>query len=343
MYYTNLKHLLILALGLCFFTSCSDLELTDRSDFSQNEIISKWAENYFISTEDILPSKLSEFSQVAINSLYETKSIANNIQVDTIDFILNTPFRSKVEDAANFTIDVLHNINYEIEANPENFYGAIILPKSINGKMYTRVFLLFDQNEIETRLSTCEYSSDFHWNDEQSCGNTKPYKEIEARFNKKCYWRTSPQNQTPNTIRTFKFAPHIYEDEEYSFDIPCNSLEDCFENFTNDYIQPQSCHVLTVDPDYCSALENTNSEGPNYRLFHRTKDNLSQCISKEDMNFYQRGIEHLAYDLMVNNICGLDLSWNYLKVFMESQGSNTNDKWHIALFIYEKQVPTLSL
>ena len=148
---------------------------------------------------------------------------------------------------------------------------------------------------------------------------------------------------SPNTVRTFKLAPHQYEDEEYITEVPCDNLEDCFENFTNDYIQPQSCHVLTIDPVYCQVLENTDNEGPEYLLFHRTKDDISQCISTAEMNFYQQGVEKLAYDLMAEELCGLDLSWNYLRVFMDAQGNNNADRWHVAILLYEKYVPKLSL
>ncbi len=339
----NFKLIIIVFVFISFFTSCSEIENKYENYFSPNELIENWTKDYFAPYEDIMPSELASFSQIVIASLYEATVKTGDIKVDTIDFISNTPFLSNIDDASNFTYDVLYQVQDLIEQNLETFYGIIVLPKSINGKMYTRILILTNKHSISTRSSSCAFANDFHWKNGTSCSESKSYKKLEENFNNRCYWRHGNQDtHLPNTVRTFKLAPHNYSDISYELDLPCNSFNDCFENVTNDYIQPQSCHVLSVDPDYCEALTNTD-EGPTYKLFHRESDKQSQCITAEEMNFYQAGLEELAFDIKEMELYNLDQSWKYLRVFMDAQGFDNFDRWHVAIFVYEKRVPTLSL
>lgn len=326
--------------SLIFLISCGDKGENETNNLHPQEVIELWAQEYFQGSSRILPSELAEFAQIAIGSLYEFENRGTALQIDTIDMILDTPHKSTISNSVEFTLSVLENIRGEIEMNQENMNGVVVLPRRINGSMYTRVLLLYDKHAIVSRNKFCSYEDDYNWKNAQTCTETESYNMIAQKFNlNRCNW-TLPHllNCELGTTRTYRVAPSLSDDD---FTTPCNSFSECF-NLASTLFNPQICNAGSTTI-YCDLIETGNSVEPRYKLFHRNANVESQCISSDLMNQYQDLVEEFALDILSNSLYNLDLSWRYKSIFLDYQGANASFRSHTGVFLYEKCVAKFTL
>ncbi len=330
---------LVLIFSSVLFYSCEKLQTEDFNQVTPEKSIEKWANEYFSQSSNIKPQALADFAQITFGTIYEYQRNGSDIKIDTVDLILETPFNSTIKDAVQFTTSLLDHLDEKINEIIDELHGVVILPRSINGLMYTRVLLLSESLPvISNRNDNCFYSDDYNWkNAENKCTKTKSYEALMNGFNKqKCNWRFNyPVGCTVNSTFVYRVAPSTADQE---FSIPCNSLQECLDMSTTSF-SPQICNAGST-PSYCSILKTGNTAEPKYKLFLREKTVNNLCISPSLMNQYQILIEEFAYDILDTELYqGLDLDWRYKSVFLTYQGSDFSLKAHRGVILYEKCTP----